>query len=643
MSSDSAVAVAITAEISGFREELKKLGPIADSNMKAVAAKLDKSIRDLEKAAKSSARSGREMNDVYKQTGDTFGKVGSSSAKAAGLLGMFSPEAAAAARALNDFADGGEVATEGAAALGVSVGTVGLGLVALAAAALPVIGQLQVYQRETAEAAARTEFLAAHAHDLDQALRGLEDAELRAAVATGQLTAAQAAQAQTDAQAQRAVEDFAKANEKERSAATDAYFASERRLQQLDFLPDVLKTAVDYYGGYTSAQQEALKTVKALDAEESAYTDIVQRTAMAQDVATVATAHRTAAADGLRESLQALNEAMAKETELANANTTSYYGALQSLMDQEEKARTSQLEGIDKIEAARASELADLKATLDEGLKAVDANSSAAETLREQARESELATNAAYDKQVAAAREDLAKKLADADAKAAAQSQQAAAAARQGWTDAIGAAADMADTIASDHTDAVSKLEEAEQNARERGQGARARAIAKNIAAERQAANEAFTIGQGVQLALAAMNAVQAEMNVLATVPYPATIPAAIAAGATAAADIVAIAAQSPPFHAGGLQGQTGGRPDESIRKFLDGEAALSRQGRRALGDETINRANAGLPVAGNAAPTVRAEVVFGHRHLDRVIRASARRRGTYLNDAAGSGRPGRS
>lgn len=136
MSSESAVAVAITAEISGFREELKKLGPIADANMKAVAAKLDKSIRDLEKAAKASARAGREMNDTYKQTSDAFGKVGSSSAKAAGLLGMFSPQAAAVARALNDVGDAGEVATDAAAGLGLGLGT----MAAAAAGVAAVLG-----------------------------------------------------------------------------------------------------------------------------------------------------------------------------------------------------------------------------------------------------------------------------------------------------------------------------------------------------------------------------------------------------------------------------------------------------------------------------------------------------------------------
>lgn len=671
MSSESAVAVAITAEISGFREELKKLGPIADANMKAVAAKLDKSIRDLEKAAKASARAGREMNDTYKQTSDAFGKVGSSSAKAAGLLGMFSPQAAAVARALNDVGDAGEVATDAAAGLGLGLGT-------MAAAAAGVAAVLGVVTFAYEGLTAASEEQARQAKIVEEGMHGV--AEAYTAAGRAALDAKLISEGASAADRQRALDlyDLQSAYHK----ATESSRELVEKNNELLSLPPIPKSWEQAMGGLSRAAGDLADKVDELDGGVTTFnghlrggalnfftmgvdglttstkdlsqeswlavgTMLQQRAALitkadAEDKARKAAEAHTAAERRKRDGIAAATKEEQEQRAEEQAAAQTYASALDALDAQIEAGRRATMTVEELADAEHRQRMQSIKdqAAMGEASAASDEEAAIAHHAGKEAKRAE---NARYAAEVEKLRSDAWKKELDATERELQAQKKLHDDIIGYWNQTRSAIVSVADNASQAHVEAVQKLEEAEDQARGRGQASRARYIAKNIAAERAAANEAFTIGQGVQLALAGMNAVQAEMNVLATVPYPATIPAAIAAGATAAADIVSIAAQSPPFHAGGLQGQTGGGPDESIRKFLDGEAALSRQGRRALGDDTINRANAGLPVAAAATPTVRAEVVFGHRHLDRAIRANARRRGTYLNDAAGTTRPGRS
>ena len=83
----------------------------------------------------------RNAEAAAKKVGDVFGKAGGTAAKLGGALSMISPEAAAAAGAINDLGDVGEVATEiwegaGAAiqANALVLGTLAAALVVAAAA-----------------------------------------------------------------------------------------------------------------------------------------------------------------------------------------------------------------------------------------------------------------------------------------------------------------------------------------------------------------------------------------------------------------------------------------------------------------------------------------------------------------------------
>lgn len=669
---DTALAVAITAEISGFRNELKKLGPIADENMKAVAAKLDKSIRDLEKSAKASARAGRQMDDAYKQAGSTFGKLGQSGAKAAGLLSMFSPTAAAAARSVNDLGDAGEVATNMAEGLGVSLSTAAAAVGALGA--VLSVGAI-AYQAFTAEG----ERQAKQAHIVEEGLKGVHGRLVETNRTLLEATLISSGATAADRAHELAQFDLAHAYA-EATAKSRELVVENNKLLALPPIPESWSQAVGVFsrglgdladkidevdggikgsalfgartgafGLFTSAldgvttstkelTQESWLAIGATMQQKAALivkADADEKARKATEAQAKAEKDRAAAIERAR---KAHEEAVAEE----QAAASTYAGALDFLDSQIVANRKVGLSAEELADVEHAARLQTIRDQRDLAVSSA-ATADAATMAQAAALEAEATEEQRHVNEVAKIRAEAEAKASDALKRATEEQQRMADAVAGYWRDTGQAIVSFAGGAVQAHVDAVGRLENAEQKARENGHGARAAALAKSLAAERAAANEAFTISQGAQLALAGMNAVQAELNVLATVPYPATIPAAIAAGATAAADIVNIASQSPPFHAGGLQGQTGGGPDESIRKFLDGEAALSRVGRKALGDETINRANAGLPVAAGGAPVVRAEVMLGHRYLDRVIRNNARRRGSWLSEFGATSNPGRS
>jgi len=629
---DNTIAIDIRARLDGLREDLRQAPIAADEAGKNMVRALDKQLNQLEKAVRDSAKEqGRAISDGLKQAETAFGKTGSSAAKAAGLLGMFSPEAADAARTLNDFADGGEVAVGMAGELGIGITALTGATVALSAAAGVGYGVWNYYAASAQQAAEQAKYLSDTMAMATSVAQRMGDVQIDADVATGKLTHEQGAYEKAVRGATKAHEERTKKVLEEQGltqAAWESWSAAVKENPLAD-TPENVRAAVTQIG-LLNTELEQTKTSLGVtrDANTAAR--------LAQEAKTEADKEAAEAQRDLAERIRETNAALATETATAAKNATTYRSGLESLMAAEDKARTAQLTGIDKIEAARRAELSAQEDVLRRSLAAVDENSSAAETIRDQARRAELATNAMYDQQVLAERESLAKKMEDLDKKAADDAIKASEAAQRGWLDTLSAAASVADSIVSGHVETVTALEAAEEKARDRGDNARARSIAKNVEKEKEAAREAFVASQGVRVSSAIADGILAEQNVLATVPYPATIPAAIAVGAMTAGNVVAIAGTKPPFHAGGLDGAPagGGGPDQYLRPFLDGEAALSRQGRRAIGDETIQRANAGLPVA-TMPPVVQAQVQFGHRHYDRFVRRNAQKRGGYL---AGTG-----
>jgi hypothetical protein len=276
------------------------------------------SVRDwntqLLRATISSKKAGEEAGDL----GDAAGEAGSNIGKLAGALDLVAPGLGSVAQAGADAFDVLEVGGEIASKTGLAMSVVGGAMVALAAAAAPLAGHLMVLAREEQEAAAQAAFLTDHLHDLDDAARGLEDAVLGAAVATGKLSKEEAELLAIRDQATRSIEDFRIAQEDERKAAEESFFANQRTLTRLEMFPDVLATAIDYYGGFSSAQAEAGLVLERLDGIEQEHQEIVVATAEALEEETKATQASTAArADAAAETLSFDEQVAALREKLA--------------------------------------------------------------------------------------------------------------------------------------------------------------------------------------------------------------------------------------------------------------------------------------------------------------------------------------
>jgi hypothetical protein len=137
----------------------------------------------------------------------------------------------------------------------------------------------------------------------------------------------------------------------------------------------------------------------------------------------------------------------------------------------------------------------------------------------------------------------------------------------------------------------------------------------------RKTAMDLWHVQQGLAIARAALDAVAA-ISAASTLVPPANYVAMAVAGITGAINIAAVAGTPPPkFHAGGLS------PDESPVTMRRGEAMLSGQGRRALGDDTIREANAGRGDSGGGAQ--RGQIVYKHRAFEYFVADHLQMNGT--------------
>jgi hypothetical protein len=144
-----------------------------------------------------------------------------------------------------------------------------------------------------------------------------------------------------------------------------------------------------------------------------------------------------------------------------------------------------------------------------------------------------------------------------------------------------------------------------DEQERERLEGTKARLLERS-AAEREAALEAFNTQKSLAIVAASINTALAVINAFATAPNILVgAVMAVIAGAAGAVAIASIAAEQPPsFHAGGvlravdIPGATS--QDGLMVRKKAGEGTLSTQGVRAAGGEAgVNALNAGRSTGG--------------------------------------------
>ena len=639
------VNLTVSADIGDLRRQLESIPGITAEQARLMVAELDRGYKRAEKAAASAAKATRasmkqaeeatrKASEAGKELGDKFGNVGSGAGKLAGALDMLAPGLGSVGQGIADLADVGEVA---AGSLG---GLATPALVALAAAAVtlgPVLMHLNAEMDAEAEAARVMGTANAYAR---QELELQRVAALDLAVATGTMSDAERAEADIRAQSGQRLGEYldtltkttaeTRAAENQTAAIAETIgdlataalggvgpllLIAEAMGAQVPTVSDLTRKLTDYMGltGKVAAAEKnaAAATIVA--------TDAAKKSRDAQLGAAAAKAQHAAATKNLRTELKA--STADKEADAAAAQlqreATDLNAEVERIMA-EEFARTSteaeklQLrllslqeataslaaEGVD-VDTSRAQEvLAKQVAAAEEAARVKSAEDA------KKAQEAQLQADIAF----YAKRAEIATSAADI---VAAYSQYKLDQQVQGYEDALAAQ----DALGKKATDAE-----------------KARA-AEEVAEKRKQAMIAFLIDKAAKLAQALTATALATINALSMPPAPNYIAAGLAA-AGGAVQVATIAAARPSFHSGGMADFS---PDEASAVIRRGEAVLSPQGRRAIGDDTIRAANAGM----SNGQTIVVQQVYRHRVFDSFVRDNLRTRGPLAQALGSGGRAG--
>jgi hypothetical protein len=641
------VNLTVSADIGDLRRQLESIPGITAEQARLMVAELDRGYKRAEKAAASAAKATRasmkqaeeatrKASEAGKELGDRFGHVGSGAGKLAGALDMLAPGLGSVGQGIADLADVGEVA---AGSLG---GLAGPALVGLAAAAVtlgPVLMHLQAEMAAEAEAARVMGTANAYARSELELQRV---AALDLAVATGQMTDAQRTEADIRAQsAQRLgtyLDTLTDTVEKTREAElpyahlAQSFGEMQGKLNKLnptlwllngimgDSLPtagELAKKFTDYIG--VTGKLEAAE--KNAGAAHNVATEAAKKTRDAQIGAAAAKARHTSATKDLRAELKEETVQMdaleAAQRTIEQARTSELTES-QKLTEQLGKlsAQRAELAAAGKLTPELAAQSAEAEvalakmvadARIEEDLRAIEATE-AYEKGQAEARAKRLEEDLAANREYWARRQEIATQATDV---VAAYSQFALDQSVQGYEDALAAQ----DALGKKATEAEKKR------------------AAEEVAEKRKQAMIAFLIDKAAKLAQALTATALATINALSMPPAPNYIAAGLAA-AGGAVQVATIAAARPSFHSGGMADFS---PDEASAVIRRGEAVLSPQGRRAIGDDTIRAANAGM----GSGQTIMVQQVYRHRVFDSFVSDNLRTRGPLSRALGAGGRAG--
>jgi hypothetical protein len=589
------IGLDIGIKLDGFRAEMAKIPGITAENAKAMAAALNKSIKEAERAAKAAAAATKAQAEAAKRAeqntrsfGEAAGSAGAAAGKLGGALGAVSPAAGEVARTMADAADMMEVAAQAFAAAP--------GPTAVAAAAIAALGAAyQIASREAERVAAAATFAREQHEALVPSTRALEDAQLDLAVAMGQVSAAQADQMRTAQAAQRAVIDFAASQAAQRAEIGASIESAQRWTDAITtFIPaqyNLAYQAADAVMGWSSAIEDGNNKLAALDqtAQKNAQNvkasrEATQRAAEAQELLNWANEKGEAPARGVA---KATAEAAA-QNDTAAASAQAYQGALQRMAAEQVRAEQTGANAFDRLHQQREDAIARVVEAEKAAVEAAMGNDEALE----EAYAASAAARLAIDEAFEAERDTLlAQYSAQQEERAAAAHAQALARAQQQREAIVGAATSMMGSLSEL---ASIKAQDTSKKDAER--------------ARRQ-----FRVSKGLAIAEAMVNAGVATVRAFKDYPFPASAAIAIAAGVAATANVARIRAIEPAFHVGGMASDLA--PDEvRTTRLTRGEGVLTARGVDSIGGpDAVRRANAGggqqspivVPVLmGNGAPT---------------------------------------
>ena len=531
--------------------------------------------------------------------------MGSSAAKVAGALDLVVPGLGNVARGAADVADVFEVAALG----GASVLNI-LGPIAVAATA--AAGAYQMLASSLAEVEQRNLAAAESARIMQDATNQIritqEDLDIEYQHAAGNLTDLDVAQikaTKTIKEQYRATRELLEAR---RASAEETVRTTEWDYRLVDV--------------HQRAQIELDKTTRelaALDERQDAHIAKAHETLRLREennnshrrATRVTREHTKAVAEQNDEFERAKEElaALVQRVEQYQTNMAELTDISSYFLSEEEKLTTEYAKRRGEIEQLTAAtmELATTEEARQEAAIQGSIALAAAEKqyndelqkIRDEQEEARLQEIAAEDEKLKALQESYRARMDAEEEMRRAQAQAAASAVGDivsTVTDSIEQSADRAATVLSDlegelasNRDSMTEAEKAD--------------LKERIAMQRQQAQRQFEIAKTGRLAEAAIATAASVANALATPPAPNLLLAGLAT-ATGAAQLAAIAAVQPSFHSGGMV------PDETQARLLTGEAVLSRTGRSMIGDDQINRANAGM--SGGSRPMV---VVQQYRH----------------------------
>lgn len=624
MATNEVIGLSAEMKVQQALDELKRLGPGADKEAKAIAASLGKALKDSEKAAKKlgeeMAKAGKAGSAGLKDAAvaaESLGNGGSKALKALGPLGgvlsRISPEAGAAASALAGLTSAFEgFGIEG----GAFAGAIGASLPLLAAGAIAVGEIAGVMDDYTASSKAAT---AAHAA-FAAALAPMEDAVAAARAEQERLNAALES---GSAKKYLAISDLSAAADVKEAAATANLRAEKDALMQ---------TLAESANMDNFAGQVAQNRIKDIDQQIAAVH--AQGNELARLTVTNYTLRGAIDATGAATAAHAvkardLTAELLKEAAAAQAAADNFGAHLAAV----EASAASADEVVARSAAFRLSEIDKLSAEEDAAVADYATRAKAGALTDEQIAADTATIRANYEDQITAKMgEEQAKREADARASAErmAAAQEASTARTVGMiTDSAQVAAsvltslgDSAEATYSHAVDMADRLTGQLAAGEEYYTEAQKAALQKRIAAQREAAHKAFQAQKAAGVATATVQLFVAEAQAVASAPWPYNIPAiaeaAIAGGAAVAG---AASVQEPTFHRGRA-------PDEIPATILRKEAVMTPTAANSMGPKQIDRLNDGQTRGGYSGP---APVILGHRVVNDLIKRELQNSGALM------------
>lgn len=227
--------VSYKAELSDLRAKLASITDITRAEARKMVSELSKSMRALEKAQERATRSARGYSGSARGAAGSANQLALAGRSVAQQLPDVISQLASGTSAAQVFAQQGLQVVQQNMGLVLSTAArlgpaVGVAAAAIAAGAV-------VYQqaaRELNREAEAAEFVRRTNESLEPTIRRVEDAQLDLQHATGLLTDAQLRQAKAQLVAQRAVEDFGKAQREEKDRLNESIEGATRWRDALD-------------------------------------------------------------------------------------------------------------------------------------------------------------------------------------------------------------------------------------------------------------------------------------------------------------------------------------------------------------------------------------------------------------------------